>query len=200
MWDPYTFSWGCVASGKLPCFIFFTLPLENKGRAKPCCLQEKPVPATSSLVWGKCAFAMESVKCCYSPTCVWASRACSEVMKNRAELRGSAGWLAGMCFPHPTYPGCGNKCLDSASGPECIWVSLSWGGALTCAEWRVYFMTWGVVRWGVSTQSGMVVATKPPQRSRGLYRGGVDDTVYQYHTPSVRWAPMRYWNAIAFSK
>lgn len=24
--------WGCVASSRLPCFIFFTLPLENKGR------------------------------------------------------------------------------------------------------------------------------------------------------------------------
>lgn len=191
--------WGCVASGKLPHFIFFTLPLENKARIKPCFLQEKPVPATSSLVWGKCAFAVESVNCCYSPACGWASGDCSEVMENRAELRGSAGWLAGMFFPHPTCPSCGNKCLYSASGPECTWVSWPWGGASTCAEWRVYFMTWGVVRWDVSTQPGMAAA-KLPQRSTGLYRGGVDDTVYQYHTPPVWRAPMRYWNAIAFSK
>lgn len=167
MWDPSMFSWllycllpdwGCVTSGKLPRFIFLTLPLENKGRAKPCFRQEKPVSAISSLVWSKCAFAIESVNCCCSPACGWASRVCSEVMENKAELRGPAGWLAGMCFPHPTCPGCGNKCLGSASGPECTWVSLPWGGALTCAEWRVYFMTWGVVRWDVSTQPGMVAA------------------------------------------
>lgn len=154
MWDPSMVSWvlycllpdwGCVASGKLSCFIFFTLPLENKGRPKACFLQEKPVPATSSLVWSKCAFAMESANCCCSPACGWASRVCFEVVESKAELRGPAGWLAGMCFPHPTCRGCGNKCLGSASGPECTWVSLPWGGASTCAEWRVYLWHEGLL-------------------------------------------------------
>lgn len=43
----------------------------------------------------------------------------SEVMENRAELRGSAGRLAGMCSLRPTCPGHGNKLLGSALGPEC---------------------------------------------------------------------------------
>lgn len=42
-----------------------------------------------------------------------------EVTKNRAELRGPAGQLAGMRCLRPTRSGRGNKCLGSALGPEC---------------------------------------------------------------------------------
>lgn len=36
-----------------------------------------------------------------------------------------------------------------------------------------------------TTRDGGGSSVKLPQRSKGLYRGGVDDTVYQCHTPSV---------------